>query len=104
MAMVLALVVAMAGISGCAGDNPERIPAAEMSTRRPLSDVLNDNASRLMGIESVVGVYEGVMGDGEACIVIMAKADRPGLRRDIPDTLEGHRVRVEITGEIRPLR
>lgn len=75
-----------------------------MKTRRSLSDVLKDNAGRLMKIEGVVGVYEGLLDNGEQCITVMVKSDRPGLKDEIPSAIEGYPVRLEIGGEIRPMR
>ncbi|HLF13461.1 MAG TPA: hypothetical protein VI932_01050 [Bacteroidota bacterium] len=75
-----------------------------MKPRRPISQVLNDNVSRLMKIEGVVGVYEGMLDEGGPCITVMVKNDRPGLKQDLPAVLEGYPLRLEIGGEIKPMR
>jgi len=71
---------------------------------RPIDDVLNDHAPGLMKIPGVVGVYQGALGNGDPCLVVMLRDDGPERRNEIPRDLEGYPVRLEIGGEIRPLR
>ena len=58
----------------------------------------------LMAIKGVVGVYIGALNDGTPCIAIMVDTMTPELAKKLPNTLEGHPVRVEETGKIQPLR
>ncbi len=104
LAALVIAAAAVAGVQGCGNDRPDTVQEEEMKPRRPISEVLNDNVSRLMKIEGVVGVYEGVLDNGKPCITVMVKSDRPGLKQDIPTALEGYPVKLEIGGEIRPMR
>lgn len=104
IAALFVVAATAAGVQSCGDKQTGAIQEEKMQSRRPLTDVLNEHVSRLMAIEGVVGVYEGVLGDGTPCITIMVKEDRPRLARDLPPTLEGYPVRLEIGGEIKPLR
>ena len=105
--VVAAILVAAASAlldAGCGDERPDAPGREAMTTPRPISEVLGENAERLMKIEGVVGVYEGRLDDGRECITVMVKSDRPGIRTAIPQVLEGYPVRLEIGGEIRPMR
>jgi len=71
---------------------------------RPINDVLDDHAPGLMKIDGVVGVYAGVLDDGAPCLVIMLRDDGAEKRGELPESLEGYPVRLEVGGEIRPLK
>jgi hypothetical protein len=52
----------------------------------------------------VVGVYVGLLDDNDTpCLKVMLIKDDPQLTRSIPRAIEGYRVVVEVTGEIKPL-
>ncbi|HLB00926.1 MAG TPA: hypothetical protein VJO14_06040 [Bacteroidota bacterium] len=57
-----------------------------------------------MKIDGVAGVYAGELENGASCIVVILTNDGPEKRKNIPAVLEGYPVRVEISGEIRPMR
>jgi hypothetical protein len=88
------------------GCGPERRegPSEETRVIRPLNEVLAEHSGALMKIDGVVGVYEGALENGEPCIVVMLRDAGPEKRKELPGTLEGYPVRLEIGGEIRPLR
>ena len=54
-----------------------------------------------MQVSGVVGVAQGLDG-ATPCILIMA-AERTAEVARIPSSLDGYRVRVEVTGEFRAL-
>ena len=89
-------------IAGCLGqrEGPER--RVETPTR-PIADVLADHTRRLMAIDGVTAVGEGRLPDGRPCVRVYLLTDDPALRRRIPETLEGHPVVVEVSGEIRAM-
>lgn len=53
-----------------------------------------------MAIPGVVGTGIGRC-DGEPCIVVYATERTERLEAELPDEVEGHRVRVEVTGQFR---
>jgi hypothetical protein len=81
---------------------------AEMikSEKQPLRDinlVLQDHGAELLAQPEVVGFYIGQLQDGRACITVLLKSDDSETKKNIPLTLEGHPVRIEVTGEFRPM-
>ncbi len=64
-----------------------------------VNEHLRRNEATLLAIDGVVGVGIGEQG-GQPVIVVMVSAVTPELRRQIPDSLDGHPVRVDVTGEI----
>lgn len=91
----------MALFAGCLADS--RPGSEQRVTRRPIEDVLRDHTAEIMSLRGVVGLYQGELEDGSPCIKIMVVAARPELTARIPKSLEGYPVRVDVTGEIRPL-
>jgi hypothetical protein len=72
--------------------------------RRDINVVLRDHDQELLAIKDVVGVYIGLQEDGRTpCLRVMLKRDSAEARKAIPSQIEGYKVIVEITGEIRPL-
>jgi hypothetical protein len=101
--ILLAAAAGGAGLS-CDGDRPVETTKVTRNPVRPISEVLKEHAPRLMSLEGVVGVYEGALDDGKACIVVMLKTEKPVRRTDIPRDLEGYTVRLEFGGEVKPMR
>jgi len=72
--------------------------------RRDINAVLGDHDKELLAIKDVVGVYVGLQTDGRTpCLHVMLRQDSPEARKAIPSEIEGYKVVVEVTGEIRPL-
>jgi len=73
--------------------------------RRDIHAVLRDHAQELLAFSGVVGVFEGVLGDGKTpCLKVMVIRKTSELERRIPKSLEGYAVVVEETGPIVPLQ
>ena len=73
------------------------------SRRTDINAVLAAHDKELMAIPGVVGVYVGVLDDGKSpCLKIML-ARRTPESNQIPAQIDGFPVRIEVTGEIRPL-
>ncbi len=66
-------------------------------TRKPIKEVLKEHAAGLMAIPGVHGVGEGLC-DGEPCIKVFVSRDDWGRTAEIPEEIEGHRVKVETSG------
>jgi len=69
-------------------------------TDRPIEDVLRNHSDYLMGIDGVVSVGQGLC-DGIPCIRVGVLELTNSLRRQIPDTLQGHPVDILETGPVR---
>jgi hypothetical protein len=72
-------------------------------TSRPIEDVLKDHTPELMAIDGVVGTAQGEQ-NGRPCILVFLARDTAELRARIPSQLEGYLVKLQVTGEITPLR
>ena len=70
---------------------------------RDINAVMESYTKELMSMEGVVGVYIGALDDGTPCIGVMVVKFTPDLQQKLPKELEGHPVRIEETGEIKPL-
>ncbi|MDX1661430.1 MAG: hypothetical protein R3326_06540 [Gemmatimonadota bacterium] len=71
------------------------------NARRSIEAVLADSTAAWMEVPGVDGTGLGVC-DGEPCIVVYVGRRTPEVETRIPSSVEGHRVRTEITGEFRP--
>ena len=102
-ALVLSGLIFMAALTGAAcrpgtgGKGGQEMPTRDIQT------VQEANIPTLMALDGVVGVAIGERDDHTPCIVIYVKEMTEALRAALPTALEGHPVRVEVTGEIRPL-
>lgn len=63
---------------------------------------LERHQDRLMSIPGVVGVGIGGSEDSPM-IVVMVRKGGNDIRKKIPARIEGHPVKVEVTGEIKAL-
>lgn len=71
--------------------------------RRDIQTVQEEHIPALMARPGVVGVAIGALEDGTPCIAVYVATAADSLRLKLPKEIEGHPVRVEVTGEIRPL-
>lgn len=74
-----------------------------MDERRPIEEVLADSTSSWMAIPGVEGTGLGTC-DGKPCIVVYAARESEAIERRIPASVEGHPVRIEVTGGFEPRR
>jgi hypothetical protein len=106
---VIAAVVALLA-AGCqprtsepgAESTPAPAPAAEHAPEQSLSLVIARNATALMGIPGVVGVYEGESA-GKPVLRVMVVAREDSILNRVPRTLEGYDVEIEVGGPIKPM-
>jgi hypothetical protein len=96
----ICLVCAVSIVAGgCQGD----LQSMETtSANRPIEEVLKAHTAVLMKLPGVVGTAQGLCED-KPCIKVYVIRKTPGLERQIPEILEGYRVVVEETGEIKAL-
>jgi len=64
--------------------------------------VIARNATQLMGIPGVVGVYEGE-SQGKPVLRVMVLSRADSTMEKIPKTLEGYDVEVEVSGPVKPM-
>jgi hypothetical protein len=70
--------------------------------RKPIEEVLKRHTDHLMSIEGVVGTGIGE-SDGKPCIKVLVVKKTEELQKEIPTELEGYKVVIDETGEIRAL-
>jgi len=92
----------LTGLAGACGPGADKKNGAEVP-QRDIQTVQEANIPTLMALEGVVGVAIGELDDHTPCIVIYVAEMTEALRVALPKSLEGHPVRVEVSGEIRPL-
>ncbi len=66
-----------------------------------IQDVKAQHEAELMAMNGVVSVGIGLDDDGNEVIVVGIDADRPSIRAQVPRTVEGYPVRVEVVGRLR---
>jgi hypothetical protein len=99
----LAAAFVLCSLPGC-GSADEGDHRENVMTRRDINLVKEAHAGELMSLSGVVGVYVGALDDGKPCIGVMVVKKSPALLKKIPGVLEGYPVKVDETGEIKPLR
>ncbi len=72
--------------------------------KRDINQVKEAHTRELMAIPGVVGVYIGELDNHDPCIGVMVAKKTPELVKKIPKNLEGYPVRIDETGEIRPMK
>jgi hypothetical protein len=69
---------------------------------KPIAQVLAERTPALLEIDGVVGTAEGAR-EGQPVFVVLIRRDDPGVRRRLPDRVEGYPVEVRVVGDVRPL-
>ena len=83
---------------------PNMAQTSSPSPRRDINVVLAAHDKELLAMPDVVGVYVGTLEDGSTlCLRVMLAHKNPETERKIPRSIEGYPVRVEVSGEIRPM-
>lgn len=105
----LALLALVAGATACgpagreAGSGEGTRSGEAAMAMRDIKVVQEEHAPALMARPGVVGVAIGALDDDSPCIVIYVATAPDSARLALPREIEGHPVRVEVTGEFRPL-
>jgi hypothetical protein len=83
---------------------PNMAQTSSPSPKRDINAVLAAHDKQLLAIPDVVGVYVGTLEDRHTpCLRVMLARKNPVTERKIPRSIEGYPVRVEVSGEIRPM-
>lgn len=96
------LLVAAGMVCGCHRESTPSKDTTPMNAQS-IEKVLETHTPELMAIPGVVGVYQGELEDGRACITVMVIESTPALESKIPKSLGGYPVVIEAGGEIKPL-
>ncbi len=72
---------------------------AEMQTS--IQDVKAQHEAELMAMPGVVSVGIGLDDQGNHVIVVGVDQDRPEIRAQVPKTVDGYPVRVEVVGKMK---
>jgi hypothetical protein len=65
--------------------------------------VMDAHVDELMAIPGVVGVAIGALEDGKPCILVLVVQKTAEHSKLIPRDIEGYRVKIEESGEIRAM-
>lgn len=89
--VALLLLVALSATACCEG--------AQMQSS--IQDVKSRHEADMIATPGVVSVGIGMEDDGTAIIIVGIDRDSPEIRAEVPQTIEGYRVRVEVIGTIK---
>jgi hypothetical protein len=99
------IVLPLAALIMCGGCR--KPPSGERSVpivpSREITQVMDAHVDELMAIPGVVGVAIGALKDGQPCILVLVVRKTAENRRLIPAEIEGYPVKIEVSGEIRPM-
>jgi hypothetical protein len=91
-------------LAGCGTKEESTLPQvtneAEQMAERTIDSVLADHTDHLMTLPDVVGVGVGECA-GIPCIKVFAARPSTALQEQLPDSLEGYLVEIEVTGEFK---
>jgi len=97
------LTLSLTVLAACAPESKPANEEAEMSHEKTIADVIRAHGERLLAIEGVSMVSEGLSESGHPCIKIGLIEENEELRASLPKELEGFPVEIEITGEFKPM-
>jgi hypothetical protein len=95
---VLALLLLNSSACGPQKEGKKEVPV------RDINEVMNSHVDELMSIPGVVGVAVSELDDKTPCILVLVVEESDEINRKVPKKLEGHPVRLFVSGEIRPMR
>lgn len=70
--------------------------------KKSIDVVLKEHTDELMSVSGVVGTAQSLCDD-KPCIKVYVLELTPALKKKIPKNIEGYKVDIEVTGEIRAL-
>lgn len=101
--LTIALALAMlAPCSGC-GKPSSKERGASIVPGEGIQKAMEAHVKELMAIPGVVGVAIGELEDGRPCILVLVVKKTPENLRLIPAKIEAYPVKIEESGEIRPM-
>ena len=97
---IMSLIVVGICATLCMGKTIDAHPVNTQVLTHSIEETITMHAEELMSMQGVVGVGQGLC-DNTPCIKVYITRSTPELNNKIPALLEGYKVSVEITGEIR---
>ena len=71
--------------------------------KKSIEEVMNSHSDEIMALIGVTGIYIGQLENGKPCIVVLILKESEEPNKKIPKTLEGYPVKIEVSGEIKPM-
>ncbi len=107
MGFVLRRFVATAGLvwlmtAAAYGQEQAGQPKQKRMPKKTIEAVLKEHTDRLMSIPGVMGTAQGEC-KGQPCMKVYVVKKTPDLLKQIPSSLEGYKVVIQETGQIRAL-
>jgi hypothetical protein len=97
-AMLLALLFLSAYACGPKEEGKKEVPS------RDINEVMNSHVDELMAIPGVAGVAVSELDDKTPCILVLVVEETDEINHKVPQKLEGHPVRLFVSGKIIPLQ
>lgn len=89
-------------VVGCRAKTGAGYTGDTMMTPKTIQEILEQHTDEWMSIPGVVGTAVGQL-EGRPCIQVLAAEKTEEIRRQIPSQVEGFRVVIKESGEIRAL-
>jgi hypothetical protein len=103
MRMMIVLPLAALIMCGSCSKPPSSERSAPNVPARDITQVMDAHAKELMAISGVTGVAVGALENGTPCILVLVLKDSEEIRTSVPGKIEGYPVKIEVSGEIRPM-
>jgi hypothetical protein len=103
MRSMILLALAALIVCGSCSKPPSSERSAPIVPPREITQVMDAHVKELMAIPGVIGVAVGALDDGTPCILVLVSKIDAGIHKSVPQEIEGHPVKIEVTGEIRPM-
>lgn len=98
----IGIIILGSGIVSCVNKTANDQEEEKQVIAKTIEEVLKDHTEELMSLPGVVGTAQGLCDD-KPCIKVYVIEKTSELAQKIPDVLEGYKVMIEETGEIRAL-
>ncbi len=98
----IGIIVFGISIVGCVNKTAIDQEGEKQVTVKTIEEILKDHTEELMSLPGVVGTAQGLCND-KPCIKVYVIEKTSELDQKIPDTLEGYKIMIEESGEIRAL-
>jgi hypothetical protein len=73
----------------------------DLSRPRDIKTAMEAHTAELMSIPGVTGVAVGLTHEQKPCVIVLVVRLTKELRKKIPVEVEGHPVKIMVSGEIR---
>lgn len=94
---VAIVIVSFFGMCDNAPREKVEVPKVDINT------AFDRHASKLLALPGVTGAFVSELEDKTPCILVLVAENSEELNRLIPDSLEGYPVKIDVSGEFRPM-